>query len=164
MDFRYALRTLACSPGFTAVAALTLALGIGISTVVFTIYEAVALKPIAARAPGELIRVSGHQDDRTFDYFSYAQYARLAAQAAPFAALLATSGPQTMAAQLPEPATLHARFVSNDYFAILGVSPRMGRAFQQDDRAAAIVSYSFWQRTLQEDPAVLSRIRSGCTA
>jgi len=59
MNLRYALRMLFRAPGFTVLAAVTLALGIGINTVVFTLYEAVALKPIAAHAPRELVRISG---------------------------------------------------------------------------------------------------------
>ena len=65
MNLRFALRILRRSPGFAAIAIVTLALGIGINTVVFTIYEAVAMKPIAARAPRELVRITGNQDGQT---------------------------------------------------------------------------------------------------
>jgi putative ABC transport system permease protein len=102
MNLRYALRTLVRAPGFTAVAVLTLALGIGLNTVVFTLYEAVALKPIAARAPGELFRISGSQDTARLDSFSDAQFRQIRAQMGPAAAVLATSGPHILTARMPQ--------------------------------------------------------------
>lgn len=78
MNLRYALRSLLRTPGFVAIAILTLALGIGINTVVFSIFESVALRPIAARAPGELVRISGTQNGREFDLFPISSSSRSA--------------------------------------------------------------------------------------
>src|SRR5580658_6129073 len=119
MNLRYACRTLFRTPGFTAVAVLMLALGIGIDTVVFTLYEAVALKPIAARAPQELIRISGSRNGVAFDSFSAAQYRQIAFQMGTTASVNATSGAhvimaESVAARTPQPAVLHVRFVSNN--------------------------------------------------
>jgi predicted permease len=155
MNLRYALRTLVRAPGFTAVAVLTLALGIGLNTVVFTLYEAVALKPIAARAPGELIRISGSQDTARLDSFSDAQFRQIRAQMGLAAAVLATSGPHILTARMPQAVVLHARFVSVDYFEILGVAAQIGRTFELGDRSAAVISYGFWQK-LNRDPSALS--------
>lgn len=156
MNLRYAFRTLFRIPGFTAVAVLTLALGIGINTVVFTLYEAVALKPIAARSPKELIRITGSQNGVTFDSFSAAQYHQIEFQMGTTASVIATSGPHVVTALIPRPAALHVRFVSNNYFDILGVAAHIGRTFVSGDATAAVVSYGFWER-LNRDPHMLSR-------
>jgi len=151
MDLRYALRMLSRSPGFTAVAVLTLALGIGINTIVFTLYGAVALKPIAAREPHELVRISGDQ------LFTFAQYQQIRSQTQSFTGVIASSEPQTVVGRLPEPEVFHARLVSDNYFAALGVSPQIGRGFLPGDREAAVLSHDFWTNKLESDPAVLTR-------
>src|SRR5580658_9149294 len=156
MNLRYACRTLFRTPGFTAVAVLMLALGIGINTVVFTLYEAVALKPIAARAPKELIRISGSQNGITFDSFSAAQYRQIVFQMGTTASVIATSGAHVITARIPQSAALHVRFVSNNYFDTLGVPAHLGRTFARGDVTAAVLSYGFWER-LNRDPRVLSR-------
>ena len=102
MDLRYALRMLSRSPGFTAVAILTLALGIGINTIVFTLYGAVALKPIAARAPKERVRVSGTRNGDRVDLFSYEEYDRMRGQTQSFSDVIATSDPQTIIGRMPQ--------------------------------------------------------------
>src|SRR5215475_12260062 len=118
MDLRLALRTLARAPGFTAVAILTLALGIGVNTVVFTLYNAVALKPIAARAPGALARISGTQNGNRLEEFSHQQYEQIRNNTQSFDGVIAISAPQMIAA---EREVLTTRLVSHDYFAVLGV-------------------------------------------
>jgi hypothetical protein len=161
MDFRYALRMLARTPGFTFMAIATLALGIGINTVVFTLYNAVALKPLAVRAPGELVRLQWRTDGAQSDEFSWPEYQRLAAQNHAFAAVLATSSPQSVLCQTPESGNgteiSQVRFVSGNYFTALGVTPAIGRAFSMDDGPAVIVSHEFWTRKLGSDPGVYSK-------
>jgi macrolide transport system ATP-binding/permease protein len=154
MDFRYALRMLARAPGFTAVAVLTLALRIGINTVVFTLYEAVALKPIAARAPGELLRIAGTQGTRKLDPFSWKQYEQLRGQAQSVADVLATSDLVTVAGRGE---VLRARIVSANYFDMLGVAPALGRGFAADDRTVAVLSYDYWTKRLGGDTSALGR-------
>jgi len=161
MDLRLALRMLRRAPGFTAVAVLTLALGIGINTVTFTLYEGVALKPIAARAPGELVRISGILGGERVRAFSYGQYQQIREQTRGFSAVIATSAPQTIVGRLLQAGSrdaevLRARLVSDDYFAALGLEPRLGRGFQSGDRAVAIISHDYWQQKLHGDPAALS--------
>src|SRR5579863_8028293 len=162
MDLRYALRILFRSPGFSAIAVLTLALGIGINTIVFTLYSAVAWKPIAARRPAELVRISGNQNGQRLDLFSYSQFNQIRLQSRSFSDVIATSDPQILAARLPgtqasELELLHARLVSNNYFGALGVTPETGRAFLPDDREVAIVSHEFWATKLGADPEVLTK-------
>src|SRR5579883_2675514 len=157
MDFRYAIRVLGRAPAFTAVAVLTLAMGIGINTVVFTLYNAVAYKPIAARAPRELVRVGGSQNGRDLDPFTWAQYRDLQAGLGSVSGLIATSGPQPLTGAPQDTTPLRARFVSSNYFDVLGVVPIRGRSFLPGDRTVAIVSYDFWQRRLGGDPSFLSK-------
>ena len=102
MNLRYAFRLLLRSPGFTAVAVLTLALGIGINTIVFTLYNAVALKPIAARAPEQLVRIRGTQDGNGLDPFTGLQYEAIRAHAQSFSDLIATSNSLPIIAALPQ--------------------------------------------------------------
>ena len=162
MDLRYAIRILFRSPGFSAIAVLTLALGIGINTIVFTLYSAVALKPIAARAPEELVRISGSQNGQRLDLFSYSQFDQLRRQSRSFADVIASSDSQILVGRLPkaragESEVLHARLVSNNYFSALGVTPALGRGFAADDREAAVVSHDFWVSKLDADPEVLAK-------
>ena len=150
MGLRYAFRTLRRSPVFVLVAILTLALGIGINTTVFSIYGSVALKAIAARAPEELVRVSGARGDR----FSWQEYEQIAGHTHSLSGVVAVSMPQTFSGTSQ---VFHARLVSNSYFDVLGVKPRLGRAFAPDERQAAVVGYDFWQHTLGGDPAVVGK-------
>ena len=77
MDLRYAFRMLARTPGFTLMAVLTLAVCIGLNTVVFTVYESVAMKPLAVRSPADVVRVTGRLDGAPVEAFSYADYEAL---------------------------------------------------------------------------------------
>lgn len=152
MGLRYAWRTLRRSPGFALVAILTLALGIGINTTVFSLYGAVALKPIAAREPKRLVRLSGSHGD----VFSWQECEQLRG-AQPFAGVTGTSNPQTFSGRDD---LIQARLVSDNYFNVLGVRPQRGRGFVAGDRLAAVASYDFWERRLQADPdAVGSTVR-----
>jgi predicted permease len=158
MDLRYALRVLFRSPGFAAIAILTLALGIGINTVVFTLYNAVALKPIAAHAPGELVRVFLTQNEQRSELFNYAQFAQIQQQSEVIADAIASSDPQVVVGRLTGDAeTFHTRVVSSNYFTALGVATVLGRSFLADDTQAAVISHEFWTRKLGSDPNILSK-------
>jgi hypothetical protein len=123
MHLRYALRILSRSPGFSAIAVFTLALGIGINTIVFTLYSAVALKPIAARAPEQLVRISGSRNGQRTELFAYWQYEQIRQQAHSFSDVIASSEPQMLAARLPEAReseVLRARLVFEQLFQCTG--------------------------------------------
>ncbi|MBZ5724137.1 MAG: ABC transporter permease [Acidobacteriia bacterium] len=150
------------SPGFAAVAVVTLALAIGINTVVFTIYQSVAMKPIAARSPEQLVRIEGSQDGRPLDAFSHAQFTQIRERMGSFNAVLATSRQETAAGRLPgakasDAEVLHVRLVSSNYFEALGVTPVIGRAFLENDRAVAIASHDFWRRKLHGDRSLAAQ-------
>ncbi|HLK62168.1 MAG TPA: ADOP family duplicated permease [Bryobacteraceae bacterium] len=162
MDLRYAFRILLRSPGFTTIAVLTLALGIGINTIVFTIYSALALKPIAASAPEQLVRISGSQNGLPLELFSYPQFDQIRQQSRSFSDVIATSDPQLLAGRLPQAAVgdasiLRARLVSINYFSALGVRPSLGRGFLPDDSEVAVISHDFWTSKFAADPEILTK-------
>ncbi len=151
MDLRYAIRMLARTPGFTLMAVATLALAIGINTVVFSVYAAVAFHKLGVMDPGSVERLQRSAGTNPTGEFSWAEYGRLAGSAKSYEAVVATSGAETLLAEVRSGESVareivHARFVSGNYFSALGVKPAMGRALAGDDRGAVVVSYDFWQR------------------
>src|SRR5581483_7360856 len=131
MDIRYALRMLARTPGFTVMAAASLALGIGITTIVFTVYSAIAFRQLSVKAPGEIERLQWHSDGFPSNEFSWSEYQRLASGARSFSSAIAISGQQTIVCKLPDagPARTeiaHARFVSPNYFDVSGIGAALG--------------------------------------
>ncbi len=162
MSFRYSLRSLAKTPAFTVVAALTLALGSGINTIVFTLYESVAWKPLAVRSPGQIVRlhgVLGH--GQRLDTFSYADYLQLRGHNQAFASVVATSAPESVVCVLPggkpeDAEVVQARLVSGNYFSALGVKFAAGRPFGENE-PGVVVSHGFWQRQLHGDRAIVGQ-------
>jgi len=162
MDLRYALRTLARTPGFAVMAVATLALGIGITTVVFTIYGSVAFRRLPVSAPKEMVRLQWRSAGFPSDLFSWTEYERLATITHSFAAVIATSTPQTIVCMLPDSIpdsaeVVRVRLVSANYFDALGVTPQIGRRFGSGDRAVAMVSHDFWTRRLRADPEIFGK-------
>ena len=173
-DVRIGVRGLAKSPGFTAVALLTLALGIGANTAIFTLLNAVLLRPLPVPHPEQLY-LFGHgkwvgsmdgMPDKSWQLFSYPLYRDFAAQTSSFAGVAAVSSIQmgshtSIAGGSPE----HVRIdlVSGSYFNVLEVPPALGRVIaESDDRTAgaspvAVASYGWFQRHFQGNPAAIGR-------
>jgi predicted permease len=163
-DFRYALRTLRKAPGFAAVALLTLALGIGATTVMFTLIDGVLLKPLPYPDPGRLLGVYGHTQtwnvalygEQNLAHFDFLDCQR-ESQSMDLAGILNSAG------TLSEPG--EAEYVmqfeaSSNLFSVLGVPLFRGRAFLPgEDRAGgspvAILGYGLWQRRFAGNPAAL---------
>jgi predicted permease len=168
-DFRFAVRVLRKSPGFTVVAVLTLALGIGVNTTVFTAYNTVALKPLALRDPGAVVRVQRQFDSGKLGNvqygLSYPEYAFLRDHNEVFTALTANSWPAGYTARVGggDPERWTTGLVSGNYFSDLGVGAALGRSIvPDDDRPGAAqpvltLSYGFWQRRFNGDPLVLGQ-------
>jgi putative ABC transport system permease protein len=171
-DTRYALRQFAHAPGFTATAVLTLALGIGATTAIFTLVHAVLLKSLPVAKPGELYRIGdtenccvngGLQDD--WSLFSYDKYKMFRDSTPGFVELAAfQSGGDLVAArrvgsnQPAEPQ--RSEFVSGNYFAMFGIGAFAGRmlSMQDDHKGAApvaVMSYRTWQQKYGQDPSVV---------
>jgi predicted permease len=156
-DLRYAIRGLMKSPAFTVVAILTLALGIGPTTAIFSVFDAVVLKSLPVKSPHELFSVgAGH----------YPLYQALRKETSIFSDVLAAAPIEDLPATIDsgQPETTPVSFVSASYFSTLGVTASMGRTFGVvDDRAPgepaiAVVSNGYWQRRFAADPAVVGRV------
>ncbi len=155
-DLRYAARSLIRTPGFSLTALLTVALGIGLNTAAFTVYDGIALRPLAVRAPREIVRVVAPADRAAGDLFPYVTYDVLRGSARSFSSVVATSLPQTLAARVAEQELLvSGRFVSGNYFVELGVPTERGRPLGPGDDAAVVVSDAFWRSHLAADPAAV---------
>ncbi len=171
-NLRYALRQFRLAPVFTAAAILTLALGIGGTTAIFTLIHAVMLRSLPVSDPGRLYRVGDDDDcciqgspqDR-WGRFSFSLYERLKKETPEFeelAAFQAGVGLLGVRRQGTEmaPRPLRAEFVTGNYFSTLGVRAFGGRVFDAgDDTAAAapvaVISHRVWQATYGGDPAVV---------
>jgi putative ABC transport system permease protein len=163
-DLRYALRTLRQHPGFTAVAILTLALGVGASTVMFTVVNGVLLRPLPYPQPDQLVVVHGHSEGWRTDLFGEQNVAYLDfldCQRDSRSLMLAGSlfdGGTISGSGLPEYVDL--REITSNLFSVLGVKLVQGRAFfPEEDRTGAtpvmILGYSFWQRHFAGRPDVV---------
>jgi predicted permease len=146
-DIRYAVRQLVKSPGFTLTAVVTLALGIGANTVVFSLVNALLLRPLPVERPGELVRVytsewSEHGvSDRRYGTSSYPDYLDFRARARGLAGVVAY-GPASAVMQSggATTSTVSGQLVSGNYFSVLGVRPALGRFFLPDEDAKPMAS------------------------
>jgi predicted permease len=164
-DVRFGLRMLRKSPGFTVVAVLTLALGIGANTAIFSFVDALFLKPLAVSNPEQLMRVyakgpSGHYGAG----FSYPEFKQLRDHNSSFAALsVETERPQLHLATGDDSQEVRGEFVSGNYFSLLGIQPRLGRAFLPEEDAVpgrdavVVISDQLWRASFNRDPATLGR-------
>ncbi len=163
-DIRYAARVLRKAPGFTAVAVLTLALGIGANTAIFSLADALFLKPLKIHNPKEIVgcySVDIHRPDQS-RAFSYPNYADLRDKNAVFSNLAAHSPGEAGLTEGERTRRVQADFVSSNYFDTMGAALFQGRAFTAAEEKpdagipAAIVSYSYWQKH-GSDPEQLGR-------
>lgn len=160
-DLRYTLRTLRRSPSFTFAAIATLALGIAVNTIVFTLLNSLALRPMPVREPRQVVRVypvdaRGHRQN----LFSYPDFLDYKAAATGFEGLAAYI-PVSVTVQIgaADAEDVVGYVVSPEYFPLLGIQPSLGRVFNADDErqasAVAIISYRMWQRRFGSRPDVL---------
>ena len=163
-DVRYAIRSLRKSPGFAAIAAFTLALGIGANTAIFSVVNAVMLRPLPVERPGELISLAAVYPDNVEPVFSYAAYRRFAVEAADVVDAIAASSVRRDAITIdgpPEP--VDHKWVSGNYFTTLGVPAAVGRTLlPSDDRLppgepVAVLSDAYWTRRFGRDRSVVGR-------
>jgi putative ABC transport system permease protein len=160
-DVRYAIRLLAKSPSFTLIAVLTLALGIGANTAIFSVVNAVLLRPLPFRDPSRLVLVTEKSKYPTITV-SYQNYLDWRDQSHSFESMEAIYGTNLTLTGKGDPERLVTRMVTAGFFPLLGVSPRIGRNFSPDeDRAGgtpvAILSYGLWQRSFGGSNDVLGK-------
>jgi putative ABC transport system permease protein len=170
-DFRYALRQLAKSPGFAAVAIVTLALGIGANTAIFSLLDQALLRRLPVKEADRLVILqsvgsfNGHTSSRTDEnfYFSYPMYRDLRDRNSVFASLIATDYAAVGVQWHNQPELVGAELVSGNYFDALGIRPALGRLMIADDDRVAdanpvvVLSFSYWQRRLGSDPSVVNQ-------
>ena len=172
-DLRFGLRTLRKNPGFSAIAVLTLALGIGANTAIFSLLNAVLLRPLPVERPGELVllgrgRAGGSTDDFAFtDLYSYPFYRQVLQKNQVFSDLSAILslplGMHGLVAGRTELELLHVQLVSETYFRMLGVKPWLGRSLTgaEDEpvggHPVAMVSYSWWDQRFAHDPTIVGK-------
>ena len=164
-EIRYALRTLVRNPGFAAIATLSLALGIGANSAIFSLADALLLRPLAIREPSAVVNVS---TDPPGDVggVSYPDYRDLRDKSQSFDGLTAVRmSPLSMAKSANENPHLRAALmVSENFFRVLGVEPALGRGFLPTEGQAsgkdpvAVLSYDFWQSEFAADPSILGRL------
>jgi putative ABC transport system permease protein len=162
-DLRYGLRMLGKNPGFTLIAVLTLALGIGANTAIFSIVNAVLLRPFPYQAPERLVSVQERYSAPRGITVSYPNFVDWRAQNTAFTSIAAVRGNESFNfTGMSEPERLQGRLVSAEFFSTLGIKPLLGRDFlAEDDRSGAtpavILSYGFWQRRFGNDPGIIGK-------
>ena len=163
-DVRFALRTLASRPGFTAVVVATLSIGIGANTAIFSLVNEILLRPLPIEEPSRVVDVYAEiPGGNSFSGFSYPDYVDYREQASSHVQLAAFAG-RSVAFGEPgttEPERIRAQFLTSNYFDVVGVSPRLGRGFAAEDgtgggaAAVALLSHGFWERRFGARPDVV---------
>jgi len=172
-DVRYALRQLRKSPGFAITVVVTLALGIGANTAIFTLVQGILLRSLPVNDPGKLYRIgdkddccyydSFENDNGDFDLFSYDLYQHFRQAAPEFEQLAAVeaggSGYSLRYGTIPSK-SLKSEYVSGNYFAMLGIAPSAGRLLVDSDDTlgappALVLNYATWQGEFGGDPNIV---------
>jgi predicted permease len=171
-DLRFGLRMLAKSPSFTAIAVITLALGIGANTAIFSLMNQVLLQRLPVKNPDELVilrapgPVTGHvsSDGDGTESFSYPMYKGFRDNNSVFSGVLARYNFSASVASHGQTDRASGELVSGNYFEVLGVHPAVGRVFSQDDdrvpgaQPVVVLSHSYWTRHFGGDPSVLNKV------
>lgn len=169
-DIRYAIRMIWKNPGFSAIAALSLALGIGANTTIFTVVNAILLHPLPVEDIATLVQVDtvdsktmvtqAHAEKMGMSFANFQDYARLNQVFTGIACL--TGSPLTWSGGA-EPKQLNGLLVSANYFEVLGVQPRAGRFFFHDEdrqiggNNVAVLSYALWSNKFGADPNIVGK-------
>jgi len=160
-DLRYGWRVLAKSPGFTAIAVITLAMGIGANTAIFSVVNAVLLRPLKFSEPGRLMTVWQKDKDGPYSNVGYATFLDWQSQNHSFEHMaVSSSWLPVLGGQQAE--RLQGRRVTREFFSVLRAHPLYGRDFvPEEDRRGTnqvvILSYGLWQRKFGGDPGIVGR-------
>jgi len=162
-DLRYAVRSLKKKPGFTVIGVLTLALGIGASTAIFTVVDSALLRGLPYKSPDKLYHLwentpRKEYPKREFSYPDYQDYQKNTV----FEGLAAYSGGANILSGLGEPERVLSPAVSANFFSVLGVDPIIGRTFQdgednQNGPKVTVLTYGLWQRRFGGDPNIVGK-------
>jgi putative ABC transport system permease protein len=161
-DCKYAFRQLVKTPGFAAIAVLTLALGIGANSAIFSVIDAVLLRPLPFPKPNQLIavwsKVQGETDRETGSFLDFTD---IRDQSQTLDSLFAYTRASTILGSGSEARELSGAAVTADIFRVLGTSPLLGRTFTADedrnDSHVIVLTYKAWQRYFNLDPNIIGR-------
>ena len=166
-DLRYSLRTLRKSPVFLAVAVLSLALGIGANTAIFTLVNQLILQPLPVPHPEQLVMLAGrgkhYGGNNGMDRLSYPMYQKLRDQNQVFSGMFCTYPTVVSALFDGRSELIGADFVSGNYFPVLGIGAAAGRVFNASDdliqggHPLAVLSYGYWRARFASDPAIVGK-------
>ena len=164
-DLRYAIRQLIKSPGFTFVAVLTLALGIGANSAIFSVIDTVLLRSLPFPNPDRLTMIwatSPQHPGEDKQVHSYPDYLDLRAQNHTFAAMSAYTGASAIWGTGENSEDVPGLAATSDIFDVLGTRPLLGRGFSRDDEKpdaarVVVIGHSFWQRHFAGDPNIIGK-------
>ena len=162
-DLRFAFRRLAKSPGLTSIALLSLALGIGANTAIFSLVNTAALRPLPIENPDQLVSLTNTVEDRMFPVFSYPNYKDIRDRNEVFDGLLAYRFAPLSLSHDGINERVWGYLVSGNYFDLLGVNASIGRVITpEDDRVpgghpVTVLSYRAWKERFGSDPAIIGK-------
>lgn len=168
-DIRYGSRVLLNRPGFTATAILTLAVAIGLNTAIFSLFNALILRPLPVQDPSSVVNLySGTEGEQGSGVFSYPDFADSRAQNTVFSSMAAHAGGHVLLGSAngspdSRPEWLKANLVSANYFDMLGAAPAAGRSFLAEEdqtpnaRPVVILNYGFWKRRFGGDAGLVGK-------
>jgi predicted permease len=165
-DLRCGLRLLRKTPGFAAVAVFTLALGIGANTAIFSLINALILRPLPVEKPEQLVQFLSQGYGMTGSHFSYPDFEQFRDRNQAFSGVVAVfwlNEPLLDARFDGQPESISGQLVSGDFFSLLGVHAAAGRLFTREDdkvpggNPVAVLSYAYWKRRFAQDPSILGK-------
>ena len=161
-DLRYAVRQLKKSPGFTVAAVLTLSIGIGANTAIFSSMDAVVLRPLAVPELDRVVTVDEQQENGGYQQVALANYEDWVRQSRSFEDLAVRRRADMSLTGVGDAAHIQAAITSANFFTVLRATPFLGRVYNASECAAgqdgvAVLNYGFWQRRFAGDPGVLGR-------
>jgi predicted permease len=161
-DLRYAIRMFLKSPGFSAIAILTLALGIGANTALFSVINGVLLNPLPYSEPNQLAAIYAKTQDFTHSSISYPNFLDWAREQHSFSSLAAFRPDDFNLTGMSQPERVKAEMISATFFSTLGVSPVAGRMFRPEEdlvgaQPVALISAAFWSRKFGSAPDAIGK-------
>ena len=159
-DLRYAQRQFRKAPGFSAIAALTLALGVGATTAIFSVVSGVLLKPLPYREPERIVQLWGLDNKGNQLHFADPTFDDLVARSRSFSALAEYNAFSTTFVANGEGFPARTAYVTRGFFDVFALRPAVGRFFVPEEqqlgaRPSVVISYAFWQRQFGGSPSVL---------
>jgi len=165
-DVRFALRSLRRTSGLTAFVAITLALGIGMTSATFSMVDGLIFRPYPVPHPSNVVTLVSTTHDNSFDYFSYREYLDIRDKTDSYDGVVASADMEAVGFSAEPGATPRIKggmMVSGNYFHVLGVEPRLGRGFREDEdqvpgrNPVVILGPDFWRHEFASDPSVVGR-------